>query len=67
MPNYKCKNEDCVLYDIVKARDTRLHYDTKRSKMIDTGSICPECNKKCNSIKSDGYCTTIHSFNVPNN
>ncbi len=57
MPNYKCINEECSLFNEELSRDTRLTF--KEGKKVDTGAICPECEKVCESINPKGYTTNM--------
>lgn len=65
MPKYRCTNKECLLFDKELDRSTTLKIE--KGKIVDTGNKCPDCGKRCESVKFEGYCTTIHSFNVPNN
>lgn len=57
MPRYKCKNEYCELHGKELARSTVLK--VVKGVLIDTGAICPECKKKCESLKEKGMTTNM--------
>jgi len=52
MPIYVCKNMKCSIYNIEEIRNTTLR--VFKGEIIDTGKICPECNKDCEVLHTPG-------------